>query len=401
MMNIRFAPFALLLTSSSFLACAHSAQTGDPLPSKPTEVVFIGTFHNMHLTMPNYHPDTMRWLLALSKPDVLAVESRPQDLAAEDGGQAPGDIRDIVIPWARRNNVPVVPIDWWQDGSRQQHEALMEELSATAEGRQKLDQVPDEGDVHRDRFPQLDEMTVAYIHSDEFARKDHEVREACTKVLGEGPGNLFWNQRTEQMYRLLHAALEQHPGRRVVVVTGAAHRGDLEQRVRTSSKATVVPLMNLVADAQPPRYRGDEGGATEIKRMVLALVQGRKASRNPDKVNLPFVDQVLEVSSANETTQRKLSTVLAYARAERFYLGRDYERALQGFLSTAEGNVDDEMFGMSVRQVSRLRAANMLDLLGRHDQARETYASLKSAGEPIADLAAKYQQSPYTRATGQ
>lgn len=394
-----------LLVGLVLLGCGpQRVRTGPPaepeeLASETTEVVIIGTFHGMHYTMSAYHPDALRHLIAITAPDVLALELRPDDLAQEGYGKAPADIKNIAIPWAKKHEVLIRAIDWWDEGSRAKHDAFYADLRKTEEGRAKIEALPDELGIHADACPQIEACPIAYIHSPEFADKDRGVRKAYTDAFGEGPGNLFWNTRAEKMNAALERVVDELPGRRIVVVTGAAHRGDFERALAKRDDVTLVPLSAVPGYGAPPPYTGVEGGADELKLMLLQLVQGRKANRTPDAVDTAFLAKLLEGAKVHTS----LAVVATFAKAELAYLTKRYDEALTGFDEVARTATDDDTaFGAPLGPVAAMRAANMADLLAQRDDAVKRYRAAvqrhaKALGPRLTKLLEGYVDEPYQR----
>src|SRR5262245_27746517 len=80
-------------------SCAHQK---DVLEGKITEVVVIGTFHGLHWKMAKYSLENLEQLIRRARPEVLAVEARPEDLSKANFGPTPPDIAKVAIPLARR-----------------------------------------------------------------------------------------------------------------------------------------------------------------------------------------------------------------------------------------------------------------------------------------------------------
>jgi len=76
-------------------------------------VYLMGTIHGDHLTCAEYSLEHVQALVANLKPDLLLVESRPEELAR--GNWADGPIEMPVASLAARAlGIPVAGIDWWQ-----------------------------------------------------------------------------------------------------------------------------------------------------------------------------------------------------------------------------------------------------------------------------------------------
>jgi hypothetical protein len=224
--------------------------------------------------MVQFHPDALRHLLAITRPDVLAVEARPEDMVADHIGDAPADIVHIVIPWAQARGIAVRPIDWWLPGERQKGEAMILELGNTEVGQKRLASVPDEMAIHSDVFVDPAQMTVAYVESEAFAHKDHAMRTKMTEVLGEGPMNLWWQTRAQKMQQRLEAVIREFPGRRIVVVTGAAHRGDFERALSQRSDVRLIKVHTLAGLSDAVPYTGGYGRAQADARRTPDALTG-------------------------------------------------------------------------------------------------------------------------------
>jgi pheromone shutdown protein TraB len=219
--------FLLLTILVSFPAYSSQSLEG-------TTVITIGTFHGLHEHMPHYSFEDLKKLIIKAKPDVLAIEARESDLKLPNYGKTPKDIREVAIPLAKEKGIPFCPIDWWLDGSREKHDAFFENLARTKDGAARIKTVGEEDRVHRPQFESYENMTIEYVHSDDFAQRDHKYRQMLTKTFGEGPQNLWWDTRTKKMAENLLKVVKEFPGKRIVVVTGAAHRGDLESALKAN-----------------------------------------------------------------------------------------------------------------------------------------------------------------------
>jgi hypothetical protein len=76
-------------------------------------VYLLGTIHGDHLTCAAYSLEHVQAVVGNLKPDLLLVESRPEELAK--GNWADGPIEMPVASLAARAlGIPVAGIDWWQ-----------------------------------------------------------------------------------------------------------------------------------------------------------------------------------------------------------------------------------------------------------------------------------------------
>lgn len=381
----------IVCTTLLITSCSNA-----PVQGK-TEIIIIGTYHGNLYIMPNYHPDTLRYLLNISKPDVLALELREKDFNSQDYSRVPNDISEIVIPWATENSIPFAPIDWWTEEGIEERRAFFKTLRETEEGRETLANVPDENESHADKFDDFINMTVEYIHSHEFSEKTKKYWAELTDYFGEGPGNMRWNTRAAKMNDLLAGVIEKNPGKRIVVVTGAAHRYHFEDAVSQRDDVSLIPLSQFVDFNDLPEYAGN-GHLEEFKRILSQLVQGPRANNNPDSIDVGYVHKLLDRYSTLTADQADQIPFIRYIDAECDYLSRDYESALEKFRSVAAHPEAGKIrcIRITVKEAAEYRIGNMLDLLGRREEAKQVYSSIADNPEHGAlRIAEKYLNSPY------
>lgn len=81
-----------------------------------TEVLFLGTVHDMHFNFEEYSFYHLKAVLQNYKPDVLLVESRQSEL--ELGNYADGPIEMFYLSMIARNmDIPVFGVDWFDHNS--------------------------------------------------------------------------------------------------------------------------------------------------------------------------------------------------------------------------------------------------------------------------------------------
>jgi hypothetical protein len=76
------------------------------------ELYLLGTIHARHLTTPHYRLVHLAALIAHLQPDLVMVESRPQEIARGNLGDGPVEAlyADLV---AHERSAPVAGVDWW------------------------------------------------------------------------------------------------------------------------------------------------------------------------------------------------------------------------------------------------------------------------------------------------
>ncbi|MBN1969018.1 MAG: hypothetical protein JXR48_13850 [Candidatus Delongbacteria bacterium] len=359
-----------------------------------TEVIIIGTFHGNHINMVNYHFGTLEYLITLVNPDILALEIRPNDLKAQKYNNCPKDISDIVIPWAIKNEIPFYGIDYWKRFDRFRHNRFHNKLLKSETGKEKLKKVLNEIQIHSDVFQNFEDFTVDYIHSEEFSKKDYLVRRNHTDLFGEGPGNLFWYTRAEKMNELLDNVINNNKNKRIVVITGASHRGDFEKFLESREDINILSIRDLINIKNLPTYESyiQTLDKDKLEDTIFLLVQGLKANSNPDDVNTDIIKRLLSIYEGMENP-----VYLDYFFAEYFYLIKEYEKSLSYFINSRTCFKLEKKLGLKMIYLADLRTANILDLLCKREDAIKIYKSYSKKLNRISLIAKYYLKNQFRR----
>jgi len=80
--------------------------------SQGHEVYLLGTIHTDHLTTPSYSLLHLQTVLEHLKPDLLLVESRPEELVKDNWGDGPIEMPFVSLK-ARTADIETQGMDWW------------------------------------------------------------------------------------------------------------------------------------------------------------------------------------------------------------------------------------------------------------------------------------------------
>jgi RNA polymerase sigma factor (sigma-70 family) len=203
-----------------------------------TEVAVVATQHFVTDMPESFTPAHLRLLLARLSPDVLAVEAptnvvRPWDFA-------PYELARVTRPWADGRGIPVVPAGWYEPGYQAQVSEMLDDFRS------------------RGRWD-------AYQRAEQsFQAKSTRLPMTC-QSLNSQVGHALWRDYHAALHthcgkdtpwEVLHAKIlanvlgvcRANPGKRVVVVLGAAHGYfvldglDREKEVRLVPVEQFLPL---------------------------------------------------------------------------------------------------------------------------------------------------------------
>jgi hypothetical protein len=248
------------------LAClACPAAAAPAAPPSDFEVLVVGTGHapTMFLS-PEYTPAHLRAVLDAAAPDVVAVESHPEWFAHGRFHVVTYEAQGVAVPWARERGVPAVGVDWKDvdDWDR------LEQLGALAETRRLEPWAASEAawplaafSLGSSRFDpsSLGSYDLRHINSEEYGRSRH------ARLEPEDPN--FAARRDRGIAANCVAAMEAHPGGRLVVVVGAHHKPFLDVLL---ARVEGVRVLQLGRDLPWPGA-GDVDAAWTAQHLVVTL----------------------------------------------------------------------------------------------------------------------------------
>jgi len=214
-----------------------------PSVSKPTEVAVVGVIHSGHRTSEVYSLDVLEQMLRDFKPDVVLTEIPPDRLAeAEAQFAATGEITesrvrvfpeytDVLFPLQAELGFEIVACaGWtsemaadrrakivaWQDERPEQTATINAAQAAVDQNQRTLGDPDDPRVIHTDAY-------------DEFVRAGMQpYNELWNDDLGAGG----WTNINQAHWDLIEAAIDAHPGQRIVITFGSWHKYWFLDRLR-------------------------------------------------------------------------------------------------------------------------------------------------------------------------
>lgn len=213
------------------------------IAAAPTEVLVLPTIHAFHAKNERYTYDMVYRLIEAAKPDYVGVEIRSEDMALGRDyllKNYPHEMVEVAQQWGARafgfdwlgDDIAGKPLpdDWWESSSPIKH--LERKLGSDRAYRSKaLDAV---------REGRLEMVRTAAPESFNDGRYDalNETFYSLTATLVLGskyqPIADFYADRDRNIDENIAAFIKAHPGKRVVIVTGADHRGALLRYLQTA-----------------------------------------------------------------------------------------------------------------------------------------------------------------------
>jgi RNA polymerase sigma factor (sigma-70 family) len=208
---------------------------GEPQPGPDahlTEVAVVATQHFLTDMPDGFTPAHLRLLLARLSPDLLAVEAptnviRPWDFA-------PHELARVTRPWADGRRVPVVPVGWYEPGYQAQLGEMLDDFRAR--GRWEAYQRAEQSfQSHSARLP----MTCQSLNSREGHALWRDYHAALHDLHGKDTPWELWHAK---VVANVLGVCRANPGKRVVVVLGAAHGYFMLDALAKEKEVRLVPV---------------------------------------------------------------------------------------------------------------------------------------------------------------
>jgi tetratricopeptide (TPR) repeat protein len=325
----------------------------------------------------------------------------------------------------------VYPVDWWGTGDdRAKRDEYMKspEYGARAKEEERLVAASKVMQDFERKHGSLTELWKAnkhgyeFFNGDEYNRYVEEMYGISMTVHGDGPMNLSYRTRNDKMMEMIRKAVDENPGRRVCVLTGAEHKHYFDRAVATLPGVKVVKLAEILPLRPSPLGKNVEGflkdnlargyfddstpaGVDELYLGALVpLLHGMGMDGAPETIpaeNLPKARPLLD----EWRSRNPGSTLLQFELAWVDFLASDYRRAIAR-LEKIRDQLDriPEAHRSFVKSVFDRNLGLCHDLLGEREKAIESYRKGKAVCRELkyGDRYVKYlfrelMESPYQR----
>ncbi|MBI4788894.1 MAG: hypothetical protein HY782_17825 [Chloroflexi bacterium] len=196
-----------------------------------TRVALLGTFADLHTHAIQYDLDELTRVVSETQPDLLGVEIERDEFERGDLGRAPIEVREALVPLARRSDAVIVPIG----------AASPDELRAPQAG------------LRAPLTRALDAALQALLKLANDARRVNStwVGHSCGLIchLEEhtcGPrGRQAWKNTNERMLANIIAMVERDPGTRILAAVQCRRKHWLEPKMRAMPEIELVNYWEL------------------------------------------------------------------------------------------------------------------------------------------------------------
>jgi len=218
----------LVVVAIVILICVAGLAQQQP----PTTVFVIGGIHQSHEGASKYTYERMGEIYKHLRPEVLCVEGLQQYIDDGTFKLMPRDFSRFMVPQAKKDGIPIVGIDWWNDNG-----GRWLELQRKSENDPHLASA---NEVWGGLFLSLNryfaENDFEQVNAPEVTALWAAKNRLRERVLAGFPEYRFIpefeRERNDQMLAKTVAAVNAHPGKRILVAVGIDHKFFLEEGLR-------------------------------------------------------------------------------------------------------------------------------------------------------------------------
>lgn len=211
----------------------------------------VGTMHGYHRMLKTYSFDTLYALVRAAKPDYVGVEIRPEDIGQDSAYLSQNYPQEMIheaqawgthafgFDWLGDELAgKFVPADWWSKTSWVK--PLEQEMEADPTMQSPL--LRKIGDVQRDVIKIATPAIMSGALYDDAVDLMHMQRSSLTKGTRYQRVTDFYDERDRHIGSNVVAFIQKHPGKRIVVLTGADHHGTLVRFIQEKLKSDIILL---------------------------------------------------------------------------------------------------------------------------------------------------------------
>lgn len=348
----------------------------------PATVHLIGVQHApgqlVHAAM---SPGHVREALATIAPDVVCVESAPEWFAAGNYYRETWEAEGVAVPWARTRDLPVRGIDWvGNEHSIAEDERLARvELERTDLGAATIDERRFAyGAVDRAQLRQAPAdpgCDFAKLNAAPYAQHWNDWLDAHRNEAGTPQEYIA--RRNAHIADAIAAAGKEFAGKRLAVVIGAAHVGDLQRLLpaRGLAMATAPVMTDLRGD--------DDQLAVDDLIAMLTFATDNDRGVTPEPARHERL--LARLRAAVTVAPAPAAAVLAaYVAARHTMLGGDHAAAGRAFTALVERGAavrfpyrgSEWRLFLTVGQAAQLELGRIADLAGDRATATRHYEQL-------------------------
>ncbi len=248
------------------LAALAGGAAGQDAPRAITEVAVLGMIHGSHRTSERWGLDAVRETIQRFAPDVICTEIPPDrwDRVHDDwtGRRVIEDDRvlrfpeytDVLLPLMTEDGFEVEPCAAWTRSMADERQARMQQFQTDPS-------LSAERDAYTAAVAAVEERLAAHpiveddpwvIHSDLYDERTRDELRPYDEHMNEWIGEGGWTNINAAHWRLIDAAIDRHPGQRVLITFGAGHKHWFLDRLRERDDIRLLDITPFLPPRTPP-----------------------------------------------------------------------------------------------------------------------------------------------------
>ncbi|MCK4528877.1 hypothetical protein KAW18_16025 [candidate division WOR-3 bacterium] len=204
--------------------------------SKPKpigEVFVIGGIHQSHKNAQLYTYERMCEIYQHLKPDILCVETEQKYI--DDGSDIgmPFDFQKFMVPFARKDKIPIFGIDWWDREKGEKWKKLQQKAFTDSTLIPEIELIGGMFSLLNDYFKAKDfkEINSRYTTDIWAAKSDFKYH-----ILSQHPEYKFIvefeEERNNRMVQNIIRIVKSHPDDRILIAVGIDHKYYIERELQ-------------------------------------------------------------------------------------------------------------------------------------------------------------------------
>lgn len=363
------------------------------LHANKSELLVLGTIHQMHATNPNYSYQDVLNIVHTYNPDVICVE------IPEFYFRKQAYLKEMMLAsiYGFDNGKKVYPIDWFQlsgDARTERIEYMKTDSyilnEAEEKKRKEASQIIKDFEKKYSNYI-AENKSYSFFNGREYNDYIRESYNIMISVYGDSPMNLYSEKRNSQMVSLIDEVIKENTEKKIIVLTGAEHKYYFDDFFSGQEDVTLIQLedvlplkkakktKNLSAfmerDIAKGYYEATDNLTidTMYANAIIPLVHGQNMDEDPTIIPKENIKKALSILKEWKK-ENSHSVYLQFETAWIYFLKNDYKFAIK-----ISNNIVDHLDEVpSGRQVflSILYWRNLgfcYDIVGKREDAINAY----------------------------
>lgn len=318
------------------------------LHANKSELLVLGTIHQMHATNPNYSYQDVLNIVHTYNPDVICVE------IPEFYFRKQAYLKEMMLAsiYGFDNNKKVYPIDWFQlsgDARTERIEYMKTDSyilnEAEEKKRRETSQIIKDFEKKYSNYI-AENKSYSFFNGKEYNDYIRESYNIMISVYGDSPMNLYSEKRNSQMLSLIDEVIKENTEKKIIVLTGAEHKYYFDDFFSGQEDVTLIQLEDILPlqkakktknlsafmerDIAKGYYEATDNLTidTMYANAIIPLVHGPNMDEDPTIIPKENIKKALSILKEWKK-ENSHSVYLQFETAWIYFLKNDYKFAIK------------------------------------------------------------------------